>query len=169
LFAAAVLITTLLAGSGLATAAGGQAPDGKKATRSTIAKYCGSLTKTAVAQSNASQSTSSGWTDVTGSNLTLTVGPGSPDCVIVSFSAQAYAPASGSRVMFVRAFLDDILSVDGEIQLAAQSVAFAEAHAYNFLFPSVPPGAHEFKMQYRPLVLGNQVFINDFDLSIRHR
>jgi hypothetical protein len=49
------------------------------------------------------------------------------------------------------------------------SGAFPEAHAYNFLFPSVSPGPHAVKVQYRADVTGLPVVIDDFDLNIRHR
>jgi hypothetical protein len=71
--------------------------------------------------------------------------------------------------MRVRALLDNVPSIDGEITLVAEGGGnFFEAHAYNFLFPGVKPGLHFFRMEYRALN-ADRVNIADFNLNIRHR
>jgi hypothetical protein len=51
--------------------------------------------------------------------------------------------------MRVQALLDGKPSIEGSIQLVAESEDFSQAHAYTFLFPSVSPDLHNVKMQYR--------------------
>ena len=88
-------------------------------------------------------------------------------CVIVSFSAQAYAPAG--RLIWVRALLDRRASIDGEIAFAAEDGNFAQAHSYSFLFPSVAPGAHQVFLEYRSQVNGEAVNIDRFAVEVQHR
>ena len=138
-------------------------------TAEALAKSCGQLPNTEVAQSGAAQfNPSSTFADVVGSSVSFNVAGANPSCVIVSFSAQAFAEHRAG--MFVRALLDkSVESVDSVILFVGDSGAFPEAHAYNFLFPSVSPGPHAVKVQYRADVTGLPVVIDDFDLNIRHR
>jgi hypothetical protein len=135
-----------------------------------LAKSCGQLLNTEIAQSGAGQFTTSSiiFANVVGSNVSFNVAGASPSCVIVSFSAQAFA--QNRTGMHVRALLDNnVESVDGVVIFVGDSGAFPEAHAYNFLFPSVSPGPHTVKMQYRSHADGFPTVINEFDLNIRHR
>jgi hypothetical protein len=146
----------------------GQAPEPRATTRSVLKQSCGSLPFVEVIRNNGSQNTdSTSFVNVNGSDITFRVGGTAASCVIVSFSAEAFAPGPFA-LMRVKAFLDGNQSSDGEIQLVAESNTFADAHAYNFLFPSIAPGLHTFRMQYRS-VNNHTVAINDFDLNIRHR
>lgn len=170
--AAAILTLALTAQASFATAqrgplADGQAPGAKVSTRA-LAQGCGNLPKTEVIVNSLSQSTSLvNLVDVEGSAISFNVGGTGSSCVIVSLGAQAFAPGTAA-FMSVRTLLDGVPSIDGEIQLAAESVSFSDTHAYNFLFPSVKPGNHFFSMQYRS-PNADKVFINDFDINIRHR
>ena len=67
------------------------------------------------------------FTPVAGSLVNFTVGGTAESCVIVSFSAQAYAP--GNRLIWVRAVRDATVSVDGPIAFAAEDGAFAQSHS----------------------------------------
>jgi hypothetical protein len=149
-------------------AADGQPSKSKRGGKALIS--CSNVVKVEVAQSGASQSTSSSsFVDVAGSSIGFIVGGSVPSCVLVDFSAQAFAPATGT-LMMVRALRDGgIGSVDGEIQLAAESASFSDAHAYNFLFTGVTPGFHTVKMQYRTFFAGDTVTINDFNMVVNHR
>jgi hypothetical protein len=150
-----------------APGADGQEP-GQKVSGKALAQGCGNLPKTEVIVNSLSQTTSSvNFVDVEGSDTSFKIGGSVRSCVIVSFAAQAFAP--GPLIFSkVRALLDGAPSIDGEIQLAAESENFSDAHAYNFLFPSVAPGSHVFSMQYRS-PNADEVSINDFDINIRHR
>lgn len=127
--------------------------------------------KVEIAQNSTSQSTSStAFSDVSGSTVSFNTGGSSNSCVLVNFSAQAFAPADRGQILHLQAIRDgNITSVDGSIQLAAENASFSDAHAYNFLFTDVPPGAHTIKMQYRSQVSGQDVFINDFDMLVEHK
>jgi hypothetical protein len=62
-----------------------------------------------------------------------------------------------------------ITSIDGDIQFASQPQALSDAHAYNFLFTDVAPGAHSVRMQYRTGAAGAPVTINDFNMVTLHK
>lgn len=128
---------------------------------------CQQPIKVKVAQSSSSQSTTStAFVDLVGSNVSFKVGGTVNTCVLVDFSAQAFAPNLGTLLM-VRALRDgSLVSVDGEIQLEADSAQFSDAHAYNFLFTNVPPGRHSVKMQFRTFFAGDNVTINDFNMRV---
>jgi hypothetical protein len=169
---AAVLMLALATPASSASAqrasADGLAPGDNAGARSVLKQSCGNLPKTEVVRNNGSQNTdSTTFVLVNGSEADFKVGGTAASCVIVSFSAQAFAQGPFA-VMRVRALLDGNESSDGSIQLVAESENFSDAHAYNFLFPSVAPGVHSFRMEYLS-VNNDTVFINDFDLNIRHR
>jgi hypothetical protein len=172
-FSAAVLLTTALALPALSASAatrgpaGGQLPEPKASTRQLI-ESCGNLPKTEVIVNSLSQSTdSTSLVDVESSEVFFKVGGTKPTCVLATFAAQAFAPGPFA-LMRVKALLDGKQSVEGEIQLVAESENFADAHSYNFLFVGVNPGDHLVTMQYRS-PNNDEVFINDFNLSVRHR
>jgi hypothetical protein len=150
-----------------ASAGDGQAPGGKVSARA-LDQACGNLPKTDVVVNSLSQNTSSvTLVDVQGSDASFIVAGPTRSCVLVSFAAQAFAPGPFS-FMRVRATLDGAPSIEGEIQLVAESENFSSAHAYNFLFPSVAPGSHVVRMQYRS-PNATEIAINDFSLNVRHR
>ena len=139
-----------------------------QATAAIVARNCGALPQVNTVHSTNSQTgTSNLFTPVAGSLVNFTVLGAVNSCVIVSFSAQAYAPFG--RLMWVRAILDGAQSVDGQIAFVAESGAFADAHSYSFLFPSVAPGAHRVFLQYRSQVNGQAVVINPFAVEVQHR
>jgi len=123
-----------------------------------------------IAQNSTGQNTtSSTFVDVTGSEVSFNIGGNNNTCVLVDFSGQVFAPGTTNNLMFVKAVLDNsITSVDGQIQLVAESNTRSDAHAYNFLFTEVPPGAHTVKMQYEASG-GGQVSINDFNMVVYHK
>ena len=130
-------------------------------------KNCGALAQVNTVHSTNSQSgSSSTFAPVAGSLVNFTVGTGA-SCVIVAFSAQAYAPAG--RLIWVRAILDGAASFDGQIAFAAEDGAFAQSHSYSFLFPSVAAGAHQVFLQYRSQVNGQTVIIDRFAVEVEHK
>src|SRR5438067_2019761 len=164
---AAALFSLSIAG----IAGNGEAPDASRSVAPAAVSNCSITAKRIeVAQSSTFNFTSSTtFTDLPGSIVSFTTS--APGCVILSFSAQAFAPNGDSPggLMFVRALLDGAtVSVDGRIQLQSDSIDFSNAHGYNFLFPIVSSGAHDVRMQYSTLTDGKKVFINDFDTIVYH-
>jgi hypothetical protein len=138
-----------------------------QANANIVGQNCGVLSQVNTVHSTNSQTgTSDRFAPVAGSLVRFTVGGVVSGCVIVSFSAQAYAPLG--RLIWVRAVLDNAPSVDGQIAFAAEDGAFAQAHSYSFLFPSVTPGAHRIFLQYRSQVDGEAVNIDTFAVEVRH-
>jgi hypothetical protein len=132
-----------------------------------VGKNCGALPQVNTVHSTNSQTgTSSQFAPVAGSLVNFTVGGVARSCVIVSFSAQAYAPLG--RLIWVRAMLDNSPSVDGQIAFAAEDGAFAQTHSYSFLFPAVTPGGHQVFLQWRSQVEGEAVNIDTFAVEVHH-
>jgi len=133
-----------------------------------VSKNCGALPEVNTVHSTISQTgTSDQFAPVAGSLVNFTVSGVVRSCVIVSFSAQAYAPLG--RLIWVRALLDSAPSADSQIAFAAEDGAFAQTHSYSFLFPAVTPGAHQVFLQYRSQVDGQAVNIDTFAVEVRHR
>jgi hypothetical protein len=133
-----------------------------------LGQNCGTLPRVNIAHSTSSQTGSSNsFAPIAGSSVNFTAGGAANSCVIVLFSAQAYAPSG--RLIWVRALLDGLQSFDGQIAFAAEDGAFAQSHSYNFLFPSVAPGAHNVFLQYRSQVNGQAVNIDRFSVDVLHR
>ena len=70
-----------------------------------------------------------------------------PSCIIVHFSAEATA----HNMVIVRARLDNALTALPEeaIFAGADSSVLVRARSYDFIFPSVAPGHHALRMQFR--------------------
>jgi hypothetical protein len=133
-----------------------------------VGQNCGALPQVNTVHSTDSQTgTSSQFAPVAGSLVNFAVSGAAKSCVIVSFSAQAYAPLG--RLIWVRALLDNAPSADSQIAFAAEDGAFAQTHSYNFLFPSVKPGAHQVFLEYRSQVDGQAVNIDTFAVEVQHR
>jgi hypothetical protein len=161
----AVTALSLCSLSTVGMAGDGQAPGSKVGARAV--SNCNGATKIDVAQSGVSQTTSStAFVDVVGSSITFTTK--ATKCVLVDFSGQVFSPGA-SGLMFVQAVLDGSASVDGAIQFQSESNSLSNAHAYNFIFPSVSIGTHTVKMQYRTNNAANAVTINDFDMVVNHK
>lgn len=138
------------------------------ANANVVARNCGLLPQVNTVHGTDSQTGSSDvFAPVAGTLVGFTVPGNVNSCVIVSFSAQAYAPAG--RLIWVRALLDRRASIDGEIAFAAEDGNFAQARSYSFLFPSVAPGAHQVFLQYRSQVNGEAVNIDRFAVEVQHR
>jgi hypothetical protein len=133
-----------------------------------VGRNCGALPQVNTVHSTDSQTgTSNQFAPVAGSLVNFTVSGAVQSCVIVSFSAQAYAPLG--RLIWVRALLDSAPSVDSQIAFAAEDGAFAQTHSYSFLFPSVRPGTHQVFLEYRSQVDGQAVNIDTFAVEVQHR
>jgi hypothetical protein len=138
------------------------------ANAAVVARNCGSLPQVNTVHSTNSQTgTSNVFAPVAGSLVNFTVAGTVNSCVIVSFSAQAYAPKAG--LIWVRAKRDGFPSVDGQIAFAAEDGAFAQARSYSFLWPSVTPGAHQVFLEYRSQFNGQAISIDRFAVEVQHR
>jgi hypothetical protein len=139
-----------------------------QATAAIVARNCGALPQVNTVHSTNSQTgTSNVFAPVAGSLVNFTVAGAVNSCVIVSFSAQAYAP--NGRLIWVRALRDGVQGFDGQIAFAAEDGNFAQTHSYSFLFPSVAPGAHQVFLEYRSQVNGQAVNIDRFAVEVQHR
>jgi hypothetical protein len=165
-----VLATSLLIPSA-AIAGDGQAPGAKASTRASVNKACGPLPKVDILASDVNTTTSStSFVTLFGGTRTINVGGTASTCVVVDLSVQGFAPtAATDTLMMVRVLLDGVSSANGEIQMVAESDTWSDAHAYNFVFPSVPPGFHTITLQFRTFFSGDTVHINDYSAIINHR
>jgi len=116
---------------------------------------------------------SSSFVDVPNSAVLFTQGGAVASCVIVTFTAEAFAP--GSRLLQIRARLDNsVTAAPGNVQLSGDDDEdgdgrWARSQAFTFIFPSVAPGPHNVRMQFRsPDVFGN-VYIHKHTIMVQHR
>jgi hypothetical protein len=101
--------------------------------------------------------------------VTFTQGGTGPSCVLVQFSAGTFQ-LGGDSVM-VRAYLNNTTAaVPAEVQYSTDNgVAHASnASSYQFVFPSVAPGNHTLRMQYRSNG-GDGVFVHRHTTVVHHR
>lgn len=95
-------------------------------------------------------------------------------CVVVTYSARAYAEdGPSSEAMFVRARLDNAITArpsdGGDIAFTASDVpGFYDAHSFTWVFPSVAPGHHTVSMEFRSAT-GDPVFIYQHTLDVEYR
>jgi hypothetical protein len=91
---------------------------------------------------------STSFSNIPGSGVVFTsAGPGS-SCVVVRFSAMAFAP--GTRLMHLQAVLDgSTAGTPGDIQFASGDGSFQQARSFEWVFPNVPPGKHTLVIRYR--------------------
>jgi hypothetical protein len=95
-----------------------------------------------------------------------------PSNVVATFSAMSFA--AGLDAVVVRVRLDDgTVAVPAEAQFSGAvdpSVKDfgAESHAYQFVFPQVPPGSHTVAVDFRS-VQGLMVFIHRPSLVVAYR
>ena len=104
--------------------------------------------------------------DVPGMSRVITIGGTATTCIAVQYSAFVFAP--NSELMFVQATVDGFPCLPGEVQFEGNSGTWATSRAFNFVCPSVSPGAHTVKMQYRSNG-GNIVFTHKRSMIINHK
>jgi hypothetical protein len=156
--------------SSAAIAGDGQAGANKSA-RFLLSKTCGPLPKIDILASDVNTTTTStSFVTLAGGTRTINVGGTVSTCVVVDLSVQGFAPTAASdTLMMVRVLLDGVPAVNGEIQMMAESDTWPDSHAYNFVFPSVAPGAHTVTLQFRTFFSGDTVHINDYSAIINHK
>jgi hypothetical protein len=81
-------------------------------------------------------------------SVSFTQGGASASCVLVRFSAETFA--EGNENTLIRAFLDGVTAgLPAEVQYSGTDNGQFSARSFEFIFPSVAPGAHVVRMQYR--------------------
>jgi hypothetical protein len=106
-------------------------------------------TRTKVSKSPQS-STSTTFTDVADTQIAFPQGGSSPSCVIVLFSAEAYAQAN--TTMEVEALLDgSTLCQPSDTYFVSSNATDTDfaAHAMNYMCPNVRPGLHNIRIQFK--------------------
>jgi hypothetical protein len=90
-------------------------------------------------------------------------------CLIVDTSFQAFAPGA-SVVMLARAVLDGFfVGQPGEFQIVGGATdVFSDSYNNQWVFPSVAPGFHTVKMQFRSNA-GAFVHINRGTMIVNHK
>jgi hypothetical protein len=93
----------------------------------------------------------------------FTQGGANASCVIVHFSALAYARTT---TMFVRARIGRIDAIPAVMQLTGDDDenlqgGAARARSVIFIFPSIAPGDHTLRIEYRSGQNGNRVWIHN--------
>lgn len=112
---------------------------------------------TAVVDATGDSTISTSYVDMPGMSAAISVGGTAPTCVVVHFAAFAFAP--GTALEFVRAVLDNVAGSPSEYQFAGADGTWAVSHAVEFVFPSVSPGAHTVKIQWKSFD-GASVFVH---------
>jgi hypothetical protein len=113
--------------------------------------------------------TSTNFVDVPNAKISFT--QGSPGCVIVTFSAESWAPSS--RLTLIRARLDSSTTAQpGSVQFSGDddennNGKWARAHGFTLVFPSVSSGSHNVQIQYESWT-GGRVFLYKHTTTIQH-
>ena len=159
------LATALL--TGLAIAVSGQASaqsvglggdsSAKAATRAPVTTSCGTLgnfkTRTDTPAGNVT-TTSTTYVDVPGTYLAFTAGGATNSCALVTMSARMLAVDPDT--MFMRVLMDGVTVAEpGEVVMASKDPSgYFTARSYTWVFPSVTPGAHSFRIQFKTTASG---------------
>lgn len=117
-----------------------------------VTTICGVLGKYKVKTDDtvSKSTTSTSFVKVPNASMNITVSGTSNSCVIISFSALTWV--EGDHAMFVQAVLDgSTIAKPGPQQFAGSDapLSFAVVKSFDFIFPSVAPGSHTVKMQFR--------------------
>jgi len=165
----AMLAGTAVAGhAGRGTVRGGLAPSGSKGKPGTVvAGSCPTPGTHFVAADDTGNSTiSTTYVDVPNMTVTFTAGGTRSFCATATFSAFTFAP--GGALLDVQALMDGtVVGAPGEQQFSGDDGVWAVSHAFTFVFPSVAPGAHTIKIQYRSFD-GQTVFMHRRSLVVFH-
>jgi hypothetical protein len=134
---AALLFAALTPATALAAPVGGTCSPTKL-------KYLASALETA------SNSTTA-FANIPEASVTFAQGGTKPSCVIVRFSARTHTDSSpANNVVVIRAFLDNTTAaLPAEVGYSGDDGTVFRAHSFEFIFPSVAPGVHTVRMQFR--------------------
>jgi hypothetical protein len=99
--------------------------------------------------------------------VAFTQGGANPSCVIVRYSAMA--AASPPKWIPLRVVLDgSVIAQPGEIQYEGHTESISLARSFDFIFPSVAPGAHIVRVEWRSFNTGI-IFMHDRTTIVQHR
>ncbi len=149
--------------------------DGGAAARAVTSASCGNLSATSFKADNATSAStaSNSFVNVPNTGVSFTQGGSSSGCVIVSFSAEAFAP--NGRAILLQARMDGSSTASpGVIQLSGDddengNDKWARSHTFNFAFLSVAPGAHVVTIRYRSATSGKRVFLGKHTTIVQHQ
>ncbi len=170
----AMLMGTAIAGNaGRGTLSGGLAPSGSKSKPGTvISGSCPTPGTHFVAADNTGSSTASTtYVDVPDMSVSFTAGGTRSFCATATFSAWTFA--TGGALMYVQALMDgSVVAAPGEQQFSGDddenaNGEWARSHAFTFVFPTVAPGPHTIKIQFRSFD-GKTVFVHRRSLVVFH-
>ncbi len=174
--ALSALLLSAAAGSGFAENTG-RAPDGPQAAapQAMVSGNCADVTKINYKSDDSinQSTTSTTFVDVPNSTVFFNEGGAGSSCVIVTFTAETFAP--DSRLLQVRARLDNSVTASpGVVQLSGdddedRDGRWARSHAFTFIFPSVAPGSHDVRMQFRSPDIFGRVYIYKHTVVVQHR
>jgi hypothetical protein len=175
---AALSALLLSATAGIAYAENnGRAPAGPQAAAPQAVVFGGCTDVTKVnykSDDSLNKSTSStNFVNLPNGSVSFTQGGTGSGCVIVTFAAEAFARVS--RILQIRARLDNSsVAAPGIVQLSGDDDEdgdgdWARAHAFTFIFPSVAPGAHTVRMQFRSVFFSEPVTIHKHTVVVQHR
>lgn len=153
----------------------GRAPDGPQAAapRAVVSAACTDVTKVDYKSDDSINKSTSSANFVNVPNTGVSFSQGVSGCVIVTFTAEAFAP--GSRLLQIRARLDDsVTAAPGNVQLSGDDDedgdgSWARSHAFTFIFPSVALGSHTVRMQFRSPAVFGSVLIHKHTVVVQHR
>ncbi len=155
----------------------GRAPDGPQAAapQATVSGICTDMTKINYKSDDSiDHSTfSTSFVNVPKASVGFNQGGSSSGCVIVTFTAEAFTDPDG--LMQVRARLDDsVTAAPGVVQFSGDEDEdadgrWARSHAFTFIFPSVAPGSHLVRIQFRTVDFFRQVVIHKHTVVVQHR
>lgn len=113
--------------------------------------------------------TSTAFVDLPNSFVTIFIGGASNVCIIVDYAAQAFG-FGANTLMFAQSVRDGVeVGAPGEYQFVGGDAApFSNSHSNQWVYPSVTPGFHTFKMQIRSNA-GGSVSINRGNMSVHHK
>ncbi len=122
-------------------------------------------------ESDLVQTSSTGFVNIPRSGLNFTQGGAASSCVIIRFSAIAFAPEK--RVMDVRVLLDGRLAQPGVVLISGDDDEdfdgrWARSRSFEFFVPNVAPGRHSVRVQWRSFT-GGPVYVNSRATVVQHR
>jgi len=111
--------------------------------------------------------TSSTFAQVPQMILNFTQGGDEETCVIVRYSGMG--AAMEPRLIFIRVLLDGTeVAEPGNVQFEGYTPGASTARSFDFIFPSVEPGNHQVKVEWRSFN-GEIVFMHRRSMVVQHR
>lgn len=143
-------------------------------SRAPITSGCNGLNKMKVKTYNPAGdifTTSTSFVDISGAGVSISVGGTTPSCVIVTYSGRVTAlDGAGNEGMYVRPLMDSITDAlpTNIVFTANDNSGLYDAHSFTWVFPSVSPGNHQVKMQFRSET-GSSVSIFGHTVLVQYR